>query len=361
MFELTNAQRKCFALSPIEDHWERMEAKQSPYDPYKTFLYLDSDRIVKCILVGEKLYSEYELSEYVTQDRKHLLPKTTKGKPVLLTSSTLQKRNGTGMRLHYSDGNINLYNELSQCSYFFNTYLNDQLSDLSGFAAWVEEWCNETTPSDIEDIFAFSHAERQRIRYQEGDVFRFKIGRRLYGYGRILLNYDKMRKDKVPFWDILMGKPLVCSVYHIVTENSHMTLEELKNLSSLPSAIVMDNAFYYGEYKIIGNLPITDQEDYPILYGNSISATEKDVFYYQCGKVYRRMENGHALFHTFRNNGVPFNLNLTLDILQACIKANSNMPYWENYYPHFVDRDLRNPKHAEKLRLVKKQLSILDE
>ena len=111
MFTLTNYQRKCFALVPIHDEWECIEAKPSPDDQFKTYLHFDGDTIVKCILSGKSLYSEYELSEKVSQDRKYLLPKTTKGKPMLLSSSTVLKRNGVGMRLNYNDKYIHLYNE----------------------------------------------------------------------------------------------------------------------------------------------------------------------------------------------------------------------------------------------------------
>ena len=76
MFELTNEQRKCFALVPVSDHWERIELKPSPYDQFKTYVYIDGNRIVKCILCGEAQYCEYELSEQISADRKFLLPKT---------------------------------------------------------------------------------------------------------------------------------------------------------------------------------------------------------------------------------------------------------------------------------------------
>ena len=188
-------------------------------------------------------------------------------------------------------------------------------------------------------------------------MFRFKIGRRLYGYGRILLDYDKMRKGKEPFWDILMSKPLVCSVYHIVTERTDVSVDELKTLCSLPSTIIADNSLYYGEYKIIGNIPISDDEDYPIMYGNSIHFGEKAVSY-QCGKRYCKIINSSALFPGFINNGVSFILNFTLDVLLQCIAKASNIPYWERYYSHWVEKDLRNPKHSEKLQKVKMQFGL---
>ena len=357
MFELTNEQRQCFALKPVSEQWECVEAKPGSYDQYKTYLYIDGDTIVKCVLSGEAEYCEYELCETVSKDRKYLCPKTQKGKQVPLSSSNILKRKGVGMRLNYRGKYIHLYNENTECSYYFNSYLNDGIFDLIGFSNWVKEWCAETTISDQLDILRFSREKRKHIRYQEGDVFRFKIGRRLYGYGRILLDYDKMRKMKEPFWDILMSKSLVCSVYHIVTERADVSTDELKALHSLPSTIIADNSLYYGEYEIIGNVPIVDDEDYPIMYGNSICLGEQAVCY-QCGKIYRKIENDTALFGDFRNNGVSFNLNFTLDVLKQCIEEGSNKPYWEDYHTYWVERDLRNPKNDAKLEEVKAQFGL---
>jgi hypothetical protein len=355
MFELTNEQRKCFALVPVSDQWERIEVKPSPYDQFKTYIYLDGDTIVKCILCGDAQYCEYELAETVSPDKKYLMPKTAKGKPVLLSSSNILKRKSIGMVLSYKGNCIRLWGDRGD--YYSNSYLQDEFRDLSGFSRWVEDWCAETSDADREDVFHFSQQKRLHIRYREGDVFRFKIGRRLYGYGRILLDYDKMRKGKEPFWDILMSKPVVCSVYHVFTQRKDLSIEELKLRKSLPSCIVADNGLFYGEYEIIGNLPITEQEDYPIMYGNSIAMGEKAVCY-QCGKVFRKIENRSEPSNAFINNGVSFSLNFNVDVLQRCIIEDSNVPYWEMYYQWATERDLRNPKHTEKLKLIRKKMGL---
>ena len=356
MFELTNEQRMCFALLDVNELWERIEIKASPYDKFKTILYINGDVAVKGITCGDEEYSEFELSEKVTPDRKYLLPKTSKGKPVLLSSANVLKRKGVGMCLSYYKNSIDFYNENTQRAYFNNVYLNDGIHDLNGFIKWIEKWCKETTSSDITDVLSFSRQERKHIRYQEGDVFRFKIGCRLYGYGRLILNYDRMRKNKEPFWDVLMTKPLVCSVYHIVTERDDVGIDELKKLKSLPSVIIADNSLYYGEFEIIGNLPVTDSEDYPIMYGNSIRFGEKAICY-QCGKIYRKIENEKALYTGFINNSVSFKLNFKLDVLLDCIKENSNDPYWTNKY-YYVGNDLRNPIHNDKLKEIKAQFGL---
>lgn len=68
-------------------------------------------------------------------------------------------------------------------------------------------------------------------------------------------------KDGGKFWDILMGKALCVSVYHIITENPNVNIYDLQELQSCPSAYMMDNKFFYGEYEIIGNAPLPENPE----------------------------------------------------------------------------------------------------
>ena len=361
MFELTNEQRKCFGLLPVEGNWTRLEVKASPYDHFRTFAYVDGTVVRKCILSAENRLAEYELCEQLSEDWKYLLPKTAKGKPVLLSSSTLLKRNGIGMYLsvyQHDDGRstIDVYSHVSQMGYYSNEYISEQTIGQDGPQQWVEKWCAESTDDDLRDIAQFAAQSRKHIKFREGDVFRFKIDRRLYGYGRILVDYDRMRKNKEPFWDIMMGKPLACSVYHIVTERKDVSLEELRQCNALPSVHMMDNRLYYGEYEIVGNIPIGEREDYPIMYGSSIRVGERAVLL-QCGKLYRRYSGQEAVVGDFHNNSVGFGLGFRLSELKECIEAGSNVPYWaqESYK---INHDLRNPKFRKDLERVCKQFGL---
>lgn len=362
MFELTNEQRKCFGLIPVEKNWVRMELKPSPYDCHQTFAYLDGTVIRKMIATGDTLYTERELCEQISDDLTRLLPKTGRGKPVLLSAATLNKRMGAGMCLGYgynSSGHyayIDLYNQTSQKCYYQTSYEYFYSMNVFDFPQWVEDWCSQTTQEDLDDVTQFAQETRQHQKFREGDVFRFKINRRLYGYGRILLDYNLMRKKKVPFWDILMGKPLVCSVYHIATERKDVTVEELSVLKSLPSTHIMDNALFFGDFEIIGNIPISDHEDYPIMYGDSIDARYRAVIL-QCGKLYRKDENGTALFYDLRNGAIGFRPLFYLPILQACIAQGSNDPYWAQNN-HITKADLRNPQLHDRLIQVCDQFNV---
>lgn len=361
MFELTNEQRKCFGLLPVDSNWTRIEPKPGPYDQHATISYLDGKVLRKFIETGNNIYSEYEICEQLSDDLQYLLPKTKKGKPVLLSAATLKKRAGLGMCLSYvrhSNGcsYIDIFNHISQKCYYSNDYEPICSYGMNDFQQWVENWCNETTQDNLTDIAQFSAQPRQHIKFQEGDVFRFKINRRLYGYGRILLDYALMRKKKEPFWDVLMGKPTVCSVYHIVTERKDVTLDELQALDSLPSVHMMDNRLFYGDFEIIGNIPVGEHEDFPIMYGGSISALYRGVLL-QCGKLYRKIDGGTALYNNFMNHGIGFNLDFQLSVLLECIEQGTNDPHWAQNNRR-VNRDLRNPKFRTELKQVCKQFDI---
>lgn len=362
MFELANEQRPCFGLKIVEPGWERIIAKPSPYHQHTTIAYLDGNTLRKFIQSGANIYSEWEICEELSPDRQYLLPKTTKGKPVLFSAANLEKRTPTGMCLSFALNppghipHISLYSYPSQKKYYGNAYDYSPMTGIGDFRDWVENWCKETTQEDLSDIAAFAAESRKTVKFREGDVFRFKINRRLYGYGRVLVDYALMRKKKIPFWDNMMGKPVACSVYHIATERCDVTAEELINLESLPSEHMMDNWLFYGDFEIIGNIPIREKEDYPIMYGGSFSALYRGVLL-QCGKLYRKIDNEAPLFHQFSNNGIGFNLHFSLPVLRQCMEAGSNAPYWAQDNRR-VDGDLRNPKFRAELEQVAAQFGL---
>lgn len=363
MFEFTNEQRKCFGLPPVSDFWNRVEVRPGPHDNFSTFAYLDGNCVQRVILTDEEdlekaQYIEMQIDAVLSEDKKWILPKTDKGKPKPFTSSNLLKCRAVGMSFCYSEGYIEVKNETTEQTYYQSGYEDLNLKDFSAFKKWVEDWCKSTEAKDIQEINEFSAAERVHQKYREGDFFRFKINRTLYGYGRILLDFNKMKKAKEPFWDIFMGKPLCVAVYHIATERKDVTPEELNTMAMLPSRMIMDNKFFYGEYEIIGNMPISKEyHDYPIHYGRPISVLETGVRY-QCGKTFIAFDDKEPLYSQYKNGGIGWTLNVKLPILQKCIEANSNKPYWELFYPHVVNRDLRNPKLREHLTNIQQQVGI---
>lgn len=363
MFELTNEQRKYFALPPVDDLWERVIVKPSTYDDYVTIAYIDGTSIRKVITINEDdsnkaRYHEYQVEAEISEDKQMILPKTAKGKAKPFTTSNLFKLTPMGMSLSFVRGGIIVSNYTTEKDYYKGSYSAERLTGFNEFVKWVQNWCDSTTSKQQKQLEEFSKEKREHNSFREGDFFRFRINRNLYGYGRILLDFARMRKEKVPFWDVFMGKPLCVAVYHIATERDDVTINELKNLSMMPSEMIMDNIFFYGECVIIGNEPVDyEKQDFTIHYGNTISMRETGIRY-QCGKTYIELADKEALYDGFRNNSIGWSLNITLPILIRCIEEGANQPYWDMYYPFVVDGDLRNPKHLDKLIEIKKQLSI---
>ena len=309
---------------------------------------------------GEKHYIETDYCELVSEDMTQLMPVTQKGKPQKLTAPSLIKRSGRGMCLCFDGQYISLLSCVSNKYYYSNVHdsdIPDRFSkhNINHFAAWVEDWCADTSEEDIADVAEFANEGRSHVKYKEGDVFRFKIGRRQYGFGRILLDYNRLRREKKPFWDILMSTAIVVSVYHVMSDTPDIGVDELRNKKSLPSCTIADNCIFYGEYEIIGNIPIGEAEDYPIMFGHSISAGDSAVCL-QYGETYVRCENG-VCFGNFLNNGVGFSLSFKKNILRECIESNSNAPYWERG-GYRTEGDLRNPKYKQQLETVCKHYAI---
>ncbi len=361
IFELNNRRRACLGLTPVETHWELIQLIPSPYDTDISYAYVEGTRIHKYIRVSETSYMEYSMNEILSDDRKYILPKTEKGKPVKLSAATLGKKTPVGMALAWERDYLSVYNATSQQSYYRSSVDLPALSlkTMPEFLAWLDRWCADTTEDNIADAAAFAARPRVHQKFRVGDFFRFRLDRRHWAYGRILLNFDLFRKQKIEFWDVFFGKPLVVAVYRTMTAEPLDDIEKLAGLPMLPSQFIMDNMFYYGEAEIIGNQPLTPaEEDFPINYGESKDAREK-VLYLQCGRLYRKKILGARLFEDdFSFCGIGFDIHIRISVLEACIRENSNRPYWEQPNFYYVLYDLRNPTLKAEREAVFKQFGL---
>ncbi|MBQ9796116.1 MAG: immunity 26/phosphotriesterase HocA family protein [Clostridia bacterium] len=370
MFELTNEQRKCFALPPVLNSWRKVEVKKSPHDDFFTYAYLDGKKIVKVIMVsdipGHDRYREFGVDQILSDDGTKILPKTNKGTPQNFTSSNLIAKTSIGMALLFDSGYVDVVNMTAEQSFYRSCYNSEKLETLNDFSKWVDDWCYNTGEKELSEIIDFSKRTKIHQKFKEGDFFKFRINRSLFGYGRILVDYAKMRKEGIPFWDGFMGKPLCVAVYHLVTEDANVNPAFLVNLKMIPSQMIMDNIFYYGECVIIGNIPISpDEDNFTIHYGRSMDARTANYLYYQCGKTHVALEGEKELylhedkiFGGFRYKDIGWSLNIQLPILLECIKKDSNEPYWDMIPAWRANRDLRNPKFKEELKQIKKQMGV---
>lgn len=361
-WELTNEQRPCFGIAPLDEGWERIQLPRSHYDDYDTVIYLDGTHVRYIVLHGDTKHVEHALDETLTPDRKFIVPKRA-SKPIKLSAATICKRSPVGMCLSYSRyfkddyGSVSVYSTANM-DYYRSWVAGDQIGPIEDLPLWCTWWCKQTTEADLADVAAFALRKTQKVKLQEGDVFRFRWTRGVWGYGRILLDYRLMRKQKIPFFDCLMGPPLAIEVFKIITRDPNMPIETILAQEAMPAQNIMDNALHFGEYEIIGHASIPEDRDErcPIMYGRSHDVRERKIKYQQ-GRIYRELPDGKPLGDfDFRNNGIGWSLDVSMPEVYECIQQGMDA-YWNK--PDYRRREnLHNPAHAEVLAAIRKQMGL---
>lgn len=291
-----------------------------------------------------------------------ILPKTKKGKPKKLTASVLESRRGIGVYLSVtSSGNLMIGNYTSQTSFYSRDW-ECKRSD-SEIESLIEEFINNSPSDHFEQIQEFRRAKRKNIKYKSGDFFAFKLNRTEYGFGRILFDINKARKKKFISEDhglqMIMGPSLIIKLYAFISDNKKVDIAELRNEKSLPSDIMMDNVIFYGEFEIIGNLPLEMAEfEFPISYGIRIDRTP-NVFL-QWGLIHKELpkkdfdkylmpENGNLGDHNpYGYYGVGFRPKFDYHDIKEAIENNGQYDFSKGRH-YKLDTDLRNPQN-DKIR-----------
>ena len=365
IFELNNEQRKYLGLIPVEEHWELVKFDNGIY------YYFEDDIIRKEIKVSKNYYHEAELNEKTAENRTMILPKTKRGKIKKFNYTATQSFSPFGTYFTFSTDGVIIANYTSQRTYYSEIFSEKEKISLDDLKKWLDKWMKETTEEDLEEIEEFKNAKRKHCKFNEGDFFAFKLSRREWCFGRILMDVSKLRKDenfeKNKNYGLahLMGKPLIIKVYHKISDNKNIDLKELSKCSALPSQAIMDNIFYYGEAVILGNLPLKPEEnDMFISVSESISGIDKNIAYLQYGLIYREipLSDYEKLIkelkigaQTLRREGIGFVIDTYK--LKECIEAKSNSPFWEKYKKRNVP-DLKNPDYIELKRKIFKAFGL---
>jgi len=364
-FELTNNDRRYLGIKLIETHWEKFQLSE------EIVIYFDGSKIVKSIGIDEDSYEESDMNEETSENRTILLPKTKKGKPKKLNFSSFNSRNGIGTYFSFTAGEegVIIGNYTNQRT-FYDTYFEGiVIEDFVELRKWLDNFINSSPKNHLKDIQDFGTKKRKLVHIKEGDFFTFKVDRFNYGFGRILLDVRKLKKNKA-FKDKknygllnLMSQPLTIKVYHKKNTSKDINLKELKKCKSIPSQHIMDNRFLYGDYEIIGNIPLEKEElDFPISFSQSISQKDLETIYFQWGYIYKEKHpkqiSDDLTGNYFRNEGVGFDLDLKKSLLDNCINNDSNNYYWNSNEFQTIKEDLRNPKNKEYKNKIFKEFGL---
>ena len=350
---ITNNQRRFIGLPPIDMEWKVVTLEDRRVKGNQVHLFFDGDIIRRAIYL-QAIPEEYREVELCEECKKK------GGRP--LSFATAQKMKGINyFYFSYSDkkrsGNlahIRIANIKTQRTYFNEDIIGtgDLKRDIQ---SWVKKWVDESTDDDLQEIERFRTAQRIHQKYNEGDFFAFRVGRRKWGFGRILMDVGKMRKDPQFIANgnyglaNLMGKALIVHIYHKITDSTTIDINDLIHMKTCPAQAIMDNRIYYGEYPIIGHLPITPVEYEPLIsLGKYQGDMGETIVYLQYGRIFKTIslqefQNNGLDDCNFQNESIGFNLNL--NHLRECIEENSNSPYWQK--TDIGGHDLRRPKFCE--------------
>jgi len=194
-----------------------------------------------------------------------------------LTAAVLESRTPIGVYFTADKfGDIFIGNHTSQTTFYCSRWEKSsrQQQEIS-FRESVDNFVLESPASHLDEIEAFKNAKRKNVKYRCGDIFAFKIGRSDYGFGRIILNVDLLRKkEMIPknhgLFN-LMGPPLLVTIYALTAKTKQVDIYTILKAAQLPTDFMMDNNVFYGEYEIIGHSPLKDEDfNPPISYGRRL-------------------------------------------------------------------------------------------
>jgi hypothetical protein len=335
-FELTNKQREYLGLDPIPTTWDKEILKADTYRP-DSIIYFDGNTLKRHIVSTDLNYKETQYNE-LTNDRKILLPKTGKGKEKKLTGSVLESRQPTGVYFTADKfGDIFIGNHTTQTTFYSSRWEKTKGEQVEiGINDSIDIFISESPDNHLKEIEEFKNGKRKNVKYKTGDFFAFKLSRTEFGFGRIQLNVDLLRKkNMIPknhgLFN-LMGPPLLVSIYALTSKTKQVDIDSLLRTPQLPSTFMMDNIVFYGE--LIGHRPMKDEEfSFPVSYGRRLDR-EPNVFL-QWGLIH--LEKSIKDFDKYL---VAENLNLP----KGNPSRQVNNPY--GYYsigfrPHYDLNDIR--------------------
>lgn len=354
-YEITNKEREYFGLDPVGSNWEKVVFKGDTYRP-ESILYYEGDTIKRHIISTEDQYREYLYNER-TKDRAILLPKTGQGKEKKLTASVLEQRQPTGVYLRVDNGGLTIGNYTTQTTFYSTFWEKSRHSEKEAVPEVIKNFIKQSPENHLAELSLYKASKRKNVKYKAGDYFRFKLNRTEYGFGRLLLDVNKLRKKGLlPHGHglgLLMGLPLIVQLLAYKSKEKEIAIEVLDKQPKLPSDVMMDNLLLYGEFEVFGHREIREEElDFPISYGRSID--QRQVVFLQWGLIHKELHK--EVFNKYVVGEKPLDQNPygfysigfrphydTLDIAKAI--ENGGVFTFKDSEDYKVRWDLRNPKN----------------
>lgn len=348
IIDLDDRQRYYYGLSPLNPNWDR-EVRFSATHQWRkrTEIFFEGDVVKKLICEGKvgedgcKTYLEADMN-VATKDRKRILPKTDRGRSQTLTPSLLQTPAYMLAQLH-----VGLDNSPSGESSYISCFNSSNDLELplphqtlrtkEDFAKYTEEYilsCPEHYHLLLDN---YIHKKHVTVKFNAGDIFRVQISPTLYCYALILGKVRQIEKwQELPAGHPMrkmMAQPIICRQYAIITENPHMTADELREIPLLDMQFAQDNEIFWGTYPIVCSKKLEENDIdlgfglnsrlKTVVWGFAMHTFDED----ECGIFHR---GGKELFLCY--NGITKTFSMTYGV-SVSIRIETN-----RYQPGIIQR-----------------------
>lgn len=309
VINLTNEERRYFALEPIESTWDAQSfCYQSHLRHTRLTIFFSGNTIVKAIeeeinakpcgyCFGERVseevrskpdgfryfesYTEYD-TRLLTEDRQFILPLTERGKPKKLTATAVRGVAPFGCSFTVKMTRVSIWGEGGSL-YLTNPRAEQEfpigeraaaagIDSEEDFHAFARRYMDTCPPDYFERLEAFRRARRVTVKYRPGDVFRMAYDRTHWCYGIITGEVNRLRKlPEMPensTFHTLMMVPILVRLYALISDRADMTPQELEAYPLGRVMICGDNDIIWGTHPIVEHRELTAEDiEFPLIVG----------------------------------------------------------------------------------------------
>ena len=269
---LTNEERRYLALNDLKPEWDAVSLFSVTYFLKKrTLLFYEGNTIVKVIYEEQSLeddgsvrwrqYGEYDTC-LATEDRKLLLPLTSRGRAKPITAANVLAVDPFGCKvricLKKNESTIwaGNYRNCQELAIGEEKRIRTILSE-SDFHAFMKDYIATCPENYFERIAEIREMRHQTVPFRAGDIFRCQTDRSHYTYGLILGKTRDLEKWKelpaVHSFRNLMAQPILVRMYDFVATDAEMTAGQLSKMPLRPPVICTDEEIVWGTHKIVAH------------------------------------------------------------------------------------------------------------
>jgi hypothetical protein len=262
---LTNAIRRHFGIKEIDSSWRKLEVK----DLWQGYLLVDKDNVVqKLIYPAPKDSFSYREVDYILQLNKDFKIEGKRGKIHPLTAATFLKIKPDGKSFYVDERSLKLLNHSNDIP-LFNEYDLDWNSENDAI-----EFLNRKISSQDEffskEIDKYLNTQRRvNQEFRQGDIFRVKLAKERFAYGRIVADLKKFLTHDtgiVSEWKVdlrgrcifnsMMSSDVLIDYFMVITKEPYLTYNDLKNYKITSTVIITEGLIKYGAYTVVDHTAI---------------------------------------------------------------------------------------------------------